>query len=294
MKLKFHTLDVFTSERFGGNPLAVVMGADGLSSAQMQKIAREFNLSETVFVLEAENSEHTARIRIFTPVLEMPFAGHPTIGTAILLSQLGGDENIVLEEGVGPIDVSVKSDGHGRPFAEFAAAKSPVSSGKAPDDLAISRALGLGVDDIGFDDHRPCLFDAGVQFLFVPVASRDALAASVVNMAAWPGLEGADGIGVYVYCRGIVDGVDYHSRMFGPSVGVMEDPATGSAAAAFPGAIHVGSVFADGRHDLVVAQGEDMGRPSLVYLSIDISSADISAVRVGGGAVNVLEGEVSC
>ena len=293
MACRFFTLDVFTDQRFGGNPLAVVVDADDLDGATMQIIAREFNLSETVFVLKPENDAHTARVRIFTSVREMPFAGHPTVGTAVLLGQLRGiTDKVVLEEGVGPVEVSLADMNAAAPFAELSAAVMPFEEAGAPDKESTAKALGLMKADIGFDNHQPSLFNAGNRFFYVPVNSRQALAESRANTGSWDLLEGQEGIGIFVYCRGDAEGVDFHARMFAPRSGVIEDPATGSAAAGFPGAIHKAGACVDGTCNWSVAQGEDMGRPSLIALAADIDDGKINAVRVGGRAVRVSAGEI--
>src|SRR4029079_7574903 len=156
MRLTFHTLDVFTNQRFGGNPLAVVLDADGLETPRMQTIAREFNLSETVFVSKPQNHAHSARVRIFTPAIEMPFAGHPTVGTAALLAQLKssepsghGDALLVLEEGIGPVRVGVRLRPGAAPFAEFDAPKLPQESGTLPSTDRLAAAVALIPAEIG-------------------------------------------------------------------------------------------------------------------------------------------------
>ncbi len=293
MSYTFYTLDVFTDTRFGGNPLAVVLGADDIDGSTMQTIAREFNLSETVFVLKPENAAHTAKVRIFTPVREMPFAGHPTVGTAVLLAQLRGIAgSLVLEEGVGPVPVNVSELDTSAPFAELFGAVMPVEETGVPTTGNVAKALGLSPGDIGFENHQPALFNAGNRFFYVPVRSRDLLAKSQPKTGSWDLLQGQEGVGIFVYCKGEGDGVDFHARMFAPRSGIIEDPATGSAAAGFPGAIHKAAKLSDGSYGWNVAQGEDMGRPSLIALAADIAGGEISAVQVGGRAVRVSRGEI--
>ena len=178
MRLAYHVLDVFTDRRFGGNPLAVVLEADALDTVRMQTIAREFNLSETVFVCKPQNAAHTARVRIFTPAIEMPFAGHPTVGTAALLAQLkapepggNGDALVVLEEGVGPVRIGVRMRAGAAPFAEFDAPKLPEESGTLPAADRLAAALGLIPAEIGFENHRPLRIAAGNSFAFVPIVT---------------------------------------------------------------------------------------------------------------------------
>ncbi|VAW03032.1 Phenazine biosynthesis protein PhzF like [hydrothermal vent metagenome] len=293
MNTEFYTLDVFTDQRFGGNPLAVVLDADELDGAMMQTVAREFNLSETVFVLKPEKAAHTARVRIFTPVRELPFAGHPTVGTAILLAQLRGVEGtVVLEEGVGPVSVKVGELETSVPFAELSSAVMPFEEQPVPETGNVAQALGISPADIGFDNHQPALFNAGNRFFYVPVRSRELLSRSQPKTGSWDLLEGQEGIGVFVYCKGDGDGIDFHARMFAPRSGIIEDPATGSAAASFPGAIHKAETLADGHHSWRVAQGEDMGRSSLIAVAADIAGGKINAVRVGGRAVRVSQGQI--
>jgi len=192
MRLAYHVLDVFTNQRFGGNPLAVVLDADGLPPVRMQTIAREFNLSETVFVAKPENAAHSARVRIFTPTVEVPFAGHPTVGTAALLAVLkssaptgNGDALIVLEEEVGPVRVGVRLRAGAAPFAEFDAPRLPQESGALPPADRLAAALGLIPAEIGFENHRPTRFAAGNTFAFVPVASLQAMAKARVASSHW-------------------------------------------------------------------------------------------------------------
>jgi trans-2,3-dihydro-3-hydroxyanthranilate isomerase len=299
MRLTFHTLDVFTDRRFAGNPLAVVLGAEGVGDAAMQAIAREFNLSETVFVLPPADPANTARLRIFTPARELPFAGHPTVGTAVLLAELGRKETcpfettLRLEEKVGLVPVMVRRLGPDPPYAEFTAAKLPEPAGAPPPDAAIAAALALTASDIGFAGHRPTVFTAGNRFLFVPLASRGALTRARVEPQGWKAVAAAGVLGTYLYCAGEGGGgATYHARLFAPDDGVPEDPATGSAAAAFPGPLLVAGALAEGPNTLTIAQGEDMGRPSLIRLAATLEGGTIREVRVGGQAVRVSEGRV--
>ncbi len=297
MRLEFHTLDVFTDTRFGGNPLAVVLDADELSADAMQTIAREFNLSETVFVMAAAEAANSARVRIFTPARELPFAGHPTVGCAVLLAEMGREEGDVfestirLEEKVGLVEVLVRRLGPEPAYGELTAARLPEPCGKVPSTEKIAAALSLAPIDIGFGSHCPGLYTAGNAFLFAPLASRSALARAKVDTAGWEALAEAVGVGVYLYCAG--DGpADYHARLYAPGSGVVEDPATGSAAAAMPGALLVAGALNAGVNAVTIAQGEDMGRPSLIRLFADIEGGAITQVRVGGQAVRVSSGLV--
>lgn len=298
MRLAFHTLDVFTQTRFGGNPLAVVLNADSLDGAAMQRIAREFNISETVFVLKPQNAAHTARVRIFTPTAELPFAGHPTVGTAILLAALrmtgtdGGDAIIALEEVIGTVRVGVRREPGQAPFAEFDAPKLPEEVGTAPAASGIAAALGLIPGEIGFENHKPTQFSVGNPFLFVPVRDLDAIGRARAVIGNWERALG--GItSVFLYCRETVHAASrFHARMFAPGMGMPEDPATGSAAAAFAGVIHRFDQPPGGEHRYGIEQGIEMGRPSLIHLSLTVGGDRLETVRIGGHAVRVTDGEI--
>jgi trans-2,3-dihydro-3-hydroxyanthranilate isomerase len=299
MRLAYHVLDVFTDRRFGGNPLAVVLEADALDTVRMQTIAREFNLSETVFVCKPQNAAHTARVRIFTPAIEMPFAGHPTVGTAALLAQLkapepggNGDALVVLEEGVGPVRIGVRMRAGVAPFAEFDAPKLPEESGTLPAADRLAAALGLIPAEIGFENHRPLRIAAGNSFAFVPISSLDAMAKAHVAPAHWSAAFHG-GLGAFLYCRQTVHTTSaFHARMFAPEHGVPEDPATGSAAVGFAGVIHRFDDIPDGLHKRTVEQGYEMGRPSQIELSLEVERGKLAGVRIGGHAVRVAEGMI--
>ncbi len=299
MPLPFTTLDVFTQDRFAGNPLAVVREAEGLSDAQMQTIAREFNLSETVFVMPPERPVHSAKVRIFTPRNELPFAGHPTIGTAIALAALkapdtsGVHEAIVaLEENIGPVRVGVRFKDGEAPFAEFDVPKLPENLGEAPSKERIADALDLLPSEIGFQNHKPTRYGAGVPYTFVPVSSRAALDRARANMQAWSAAFGSSGHNAaFVYTRETVHRDHYvNARMFAPGSGIMEDPATGSAAAAFAAVIHRFEGPPAGWHRRVIEQGYAMGRPSKLVVSLEVDSGQLETVRIGGHAVAISTG----
>lgn len=300
MRLSFNTLDVFTDRRFGGNPLAVVHGAGGLTGGQMQAIAREFNLSETVFVLPSENPAHSARLRIFTPLKELPFAGHPTVGAAALLAEnkfgpgRDADALIVLEEGIGTIRVGVRLRKDQPPFAEFDAPKVPVEAGKLPPVDVLAAGLGLIPSEIGFENHRPVCYAAGSAFAFVPVASREAIARARVNGAHWAAAFQEQGIvGAYIYTRQCEHTTSaFHVRMFAPDVGVPEDPATGSAAVCFAGVIERFDDLRDGTHRRTIEQGFEMNRPSFLSLVLHVEGQRLQGVRIGGQSVRVSEGTI--
>jgi trans-2,3-dihydro-3-hydroxyanthranilate isomerase len=294
MGRRFVTLDVFTDRRLAGNPLAVVLDADGLEAAAMQAIAREFNHPETVFVLPAADPAHRARLRIFTPGRELPFAGHPTVGTAVQLARLDGGmaaRDIVVEEGIGPVRCRVEpvEGGHGR--ARFALPQLPVAAGAAPDDAAIASVFGLLPRDLGVGAMRPSVWSAGMAVTFVPVASLDVVRRCRPESERLIATFG-DGA-VYVFSAETVEPRHaFHARMFAPGLGVPEDPATGAAAAALAGLLGAHARLPDGEHAVAIEQGYEMGRPSLIELTMEISGGKLAAATIGGGAVVVTEGVI--
>lgn len=295
MKRRFVTLDVFTSRRFAGNPLAVVLEPDGLDQAAMQAIAREFNLPETVFVFDGDASVR-AGLRIFTPATELPFAGHPTVGAAVLLAlRDGGAEKreITLQQALGPVRCIVAPRGDGG-YARFAVPKLPQRTARAPDLGAIAAALHLETSDIGFDGFRPAEWSAGVPFHFVPVRDLKPLARCKPDLGLFDSVFGATGPGkAYIFCRKTVDARHaFHARMFAPGLGIPEDPATGSAAAAFAGLLAQHGHLGDGEHRVSIEQGIEMGRPSVIELGMTIRNGALTAATIGGEALIVSEGTI--
>jgi trans-2,3-dihydro-3-hydroxyanthranilate isomerase len=260
----------------------------------MQFLAREFNFSESTFVFPADNPSHTRRIRIFTPGGELPFAGHPTVGTAFVLAatgelELSGDETrIVFEEGVGPVPVLIRAE-NGRPvFAQLSAAKIPESTACPYDPASVARALSLSPDDVLQDPHAIESWSVGLPFLFVPLKDRDALARSRVNSAVWNEVIAADEASqVFLFAQ---EGSEIFARMFMPGYGIPEDPATGSAVAALGGYLASRSSTQDGMLEFSVHQGVEMGRPSLLELEVDLVGGSVSVVRVGGASVLISSG----
>lgn len=298
-ELTYHTLDVFTAEPFGGNQLAVIPDAPELDTALMQAIAREFNYPETVFIQTADHPDALYRLRIFTPVSELSFAGHPTIGTAQLLYELGktpaainGETAFQLEEGIGLVPVNVKFDEHGRCFSQLSAARMPQVSDAVPSGDDLAGMLGLEADQIiGHDGFRPAHCSAGVPFTCIPVRERAALSDCSLDITRWREiLATTEAPQVYVYCRAASDDdVDFHARMFAPALGVPEDPATGAAATAFAGLLFERN--GEGG-SWVIAQGEDMGRPSRIHVEINGIDGVMQSVRVGGHAVRISTGHM--
>ncbi len=295
MRRRYFTLDVFTTRRFAGNPLAVVLDAGGLESAAMQSVAREFNLPETVFVFPADDPKHRARVRIFTPARELPFAGHPTVGAAVLFAHLdGGDgaREIVLAEQVGPVVCRVRP-GSGGGHASFAIPKLPEKLGPIQDTAKLAAALGLKSADLGCGNFVPENWNAGNSFTFVPVRGLEAIGRARPDMTRWGEAFGpGDPPGAFLFCREVAEPANaYRARMFAPAMGVLEDPATGSAVAAFAGVLAT-SGLGDGRHDFAIEQGYEMGRPSLLHLSLTLRARTLEGATVGGDAVIVSEGMI--
>ena len=298
----FHTLDVFTERPFGGNPLAVFPEAAGLGEAQMQAVARELNLSETVFVLPPADPAHTRRLRIFTPGTELPFAGHPTVGTAHLLAEIGevplaGTETrIVFEEGVGPVPVTIRT-ADGRPvFAQLSAAQPPERGPAPPTAAELAALLSLEPRDIAAEP-APAAVSCGVPFLFVTLSGLDALGRARLRREAWEQLL-ADFWAPHLYllaaagATGEGPSSTYRARMFAPAMGIDEDPATGAAATALAGYLAPLAGQAEGTLRWSVAQGVEMGRPSRLAIEADLSAGAVTAVRVGGSSVSISQGEM--
>ena len=299
MPRRYAVLDVFTDEPLSGNPLAVVLEAEGLDHARMQAIAREFNLSETVFVLPPREARHRARLRIFTPARELPFAGHPTVGTAVLLAlqnRSGADAQAFgLEEEVGIVPCVVEAKGARAGHARFRLPRLPAIDGDAPDEIAVAWALGLDPTAIGFDRHVTSRHSAGVGFTFVPIASLEAIERAKPAGEAFEKAFGGPGRRpvAFLYTRETVGaGRHFHARMFGQGLGVYEDPATGSAVAALSGALMQCEPLGDGDHVFTIEQGFEMGRPSLIELRMTIRNGALVSAEIGGSAIVVAEGEL--
>ena len=267
MKVQFYTCDVFTDVRFGGNPLAVLPDATGLSSVQMQQIAREFNFSESTFVLPSHGG-HTRNVRIFTPTQEIPFAGHPNIGTAFVLSSIGEigniDEglNIVFEEKAGPVPISIRQVGADI-WCELKAPE-PLSLGQSIDLDLIAAALSLVSEDIVTSTHQPIVASVGLPFIIVELDSRLALERARSYL---PAIEEIQGLGVMpdilLYVRS-EDDFDIRARVFAPLDGVPEDPATGSANCALAALLSHYKTESTGDFSWRIAQGVEMKRPSVL------------------------------
>lgn len=296
MRRPFFTLDVFTSERLCGNPLAVVLEAADLDTVRMQAIAREFNLSETVFILPPSSERHRARVRIFTPVLEMPFAGHPLIGSACLLALLDGARGdasaFALETGVGDVPCVVSPQTADQARARLRLPRLPIPITVQRDRSALAAAFGLDPGDIGFSNHHPTRFDAGAAYDCIPVRDLEALNRARPVRPAFDQLFAPPAGLTLLYTRAGQVGVDWRSRMFAPGYGVEEDPATGSAAAAFVGVLMAFEHPGDGVHDIVICQGVEMGRPSRLDLQLTIANGALSHSELAGDAIIISEGSL--
>jgi trans-2,3-dihydro-3-hydroxyanthranilate isomerase len=300
MHPRYLTADVFTDHVFGGNQLAVFPDAAEIPSELMQRIAREFNYSETTFVLPPSDPKHTRRVRIFTPGSELPFAGHPTVGTAHVLATIGaieltGDETrIVLEEGVGPVPVTIQST-DGRPtFVQLSVAQLPETGPPPPRPERLAAMLSLDPDDLAGGDMPPEAVSCGTPFLFVPLRDRRAVARARVRADLWD-----ETLRSYWTSLVMVFALDperpdsdVRARMFAPSIGVPEDPATGGAAVGLGGYLAARDPRFEGTLHWTVEQGFEMGRPSILRVEADKKAGRITGVRVGGETVVVCEGRM--
>ena len=300
MRARYFTCDVFTNQRFGGNQLAVFPDASGIAAELMPRIAREFNFSETTFVFPPNDPNHTARVRIFTPGSELQFAGHPTVGTAHVLASIGaipltGDETrIVLEEGVGPVPVTVRCT-NGRPtFAQLSVAQLPrVTPPPRPAEM-LAAMLSLTPHDLAGDGMAPEAISCGTPFLFVPLRNRAAVARARIKLDLYDSvLDGYLTDKVFFFALDPErPGSQVRARMFAPSSGITEDPATGSAATGLGGYLAARDPRQDGTLRWRIEQGFEMGRPSILDVDVDTQEGKITAVRVGGETVMMSEGQM--
>jgi len=297
----FVTLDVFTDRMFGGNPLAVLPDARGLKTEQMQAIAREFNYSETTFVLPPEDANNTRKVRIFTPMAEIPFAGHPNVGTAVALARLDvlgeviAGQRILFEEGAGVVSLILRGNGGEIDAAEFIA---PVLN-QFEDDVPVeeaAKALGLTPDKVVSEYHAPRVVSVGVRFLYVELKDLEALSASEAAPGPVTRISAARGLdGVYAYVRigeDAKNGVDLRARVYAPVHGVMEDPASGSANAGLANILASLNEERDATLEWNVAQGVEMRRPSRLHMTAERRNGEVAEVRVAGGAVMACRGQI--
>ena len=290
MKYRFYTCDVFTDQRFGGNPLAVLPEADGLTSEQMQQIAREFNYSESTFVLPAETG-HTNRVRIFTPTTEVPFAGHPNIGTAFILSTIGvlGDASTITFEEKGGLVPLTLEQRDGRLWIELKAPQK-VNVGATISPERMAEILSLSPEEIVTGQHLPQASSVGLPFLITELRDLDALQRARVRIDKLEELvESQLPADVHLYIHSN-DDYDIRARMFAPLDGVPEDPATGSANCALVGLLSSLDSASDGEQSWRIAQGIEMGRPSLLEARTQKRNGEVTGVFIGGSCVMVSEG----
>ena len=295
----FITADVFAEHRFGGNQLAVFPDASKIAPEDFQLIAREFNYSETTFVLPPDNPSHAARVRIFSPKTEMPFAGHPTIGTAYVLARLGvirltGDEvRIVFEEGAGPVPVTIRAINREPHLIQLTAPKRPEIAGGSPDLSLLAELLSLEPSALDDARVRPAIVSSGIPFLLVPLTDADAVARARLNTEVYESLR-RNHLSEKVFIFSLANDSEstVRARMFAPASGIPEDPATGSAAVALGGYLAMTNSLSTGTFRWTIQQGVEMGRPSVMEVEADKEMARVSAVRVGGRTVLVSEGNL--
>lgn len=296
MTYKYYICDVFTDRRFGGNQLAVLPEAQGLSDKQMQQIAREFNFAETTFVLPAA-SGHTRRVRIFTPIAEIPFAGHPNIGTAFALATAGElgeiatSITVTFEEKAGLVPVSIHRR-PGQPLWCELSAPEPLSLGKVVAPGLLASAVSLTEQDVVVTAHPPQVVSVGLPFVMAELRNREALERARPDMAGVDALA-AEGVvpDIHLYTRS-GDEFDIRARMFAPRDGIPEDPATGSANCALAGLLSHCKAEPDGRFSWRIAQGVEMGRPSVLEARAEKRGGKVVGAWIGGSSVMVSEGVI--
>ncbi|MCI0706256.1 MAG: PhzF family phenazine biosynthesis protein [Ignavibacteriae bacterium] len=296
MKHQYYLADVFTDKVFGGNPLAVFPNAERLRPELMPLLARELNISECAFAFPPSDSSHELKLRIFTPTRELPFAGHPTVGTACVLAETGriqtrdGKTSITFEEAVGPIQITISTES-GKPTAKFSVAQLPEFGPPAPPAQDIANMLGLSPDILLTNLLPPTAVSCGVPYMFIEIPSAKHLAQVQLDLALWRKiLANFWAPHVYVIARDSNPEIVY-ARMFAPALGIQEDPATGAAASALAGLLGMADREIDKRFRWKIHQGVEMGRPSLIEVDANKQNGKITEVLVGGGSVLVGRGE---
>jgi trans-2,3-dihydro-3-hydroxyanthranilate isomerase len=299
MRLNFVTVDVFTTTQFAGNPLGVVLNAEGLSSERMQAIAAEFNLAETTFVLPPKDPAHTAEVRIFTPRHEMPFAGHPNVGTAFALARQGqsygrpvNGDKLIFEEKAGLVPISLLKDGSTVSGARLASPQALSVTDEVPVDL-VARACSLPSDEILTTNHHPCIASCGAPFILAELRSRDALARAsgraeifAQEVSKYPATS------TLIYTQVDEGDIQVRARMFAPHRGIPEDPATGSANVALIGLLAKLRREQNLHLSKTIAQGVEMGRPSLLLAEAEKKDGTVTATYIGGRCVPVMSGTI--
>jgi trans-2,3-dihydro-3-hydroxyanthranilate isomerase len=291
MKHRFILTDVFTERAFGGNQLAVFPDVTGISDVLMQAYARELNFSETTFVLPPSKPGHTHRVRIFTPTKEIDFAGHPNIGTAVVLAAEGktGEIEFAFEEGVGTVDLAVRIEGS-IGFAELTIERAAETRPSTIEPAQLAAMLSLPVTGMGAFPAFSA--SVGLPFFVVPLADFESVAAARLDLRVWEPLLPAASWSrdVYIIAGDFAPGGHLKARMFAPADGIPEDPATGSAAAAFAASLAAALPDTDGSFAWTVEQGAEIGRPSRISVSVEKRGGQVVSVSVGGHAVIVGEG----
>jgi trans-2,3-dihydro-3-hydroxyanthranilate isomerase len=294
VKYRYYICDVFTERRFGGNQLAVLPEANGLSSEQMQQIAREFNFSETTFVFPPK-AGHTRHVRILTPAREIPFAGHPNVGTAFVLASIGefgeikSSHTVTFEEEAGLVSVAIHESEGKIASCELTAPQS-VSFGKTLPIELVADATSIDAREIVTKTHGPQVVSVGLPFIMVELRDRSALEGARINTSGFEALV-AQGVmpDVFLYTQ-TGDGFDIRARMFAPLSGVPEDPATGSANCALAGLLAHYSPRPNGSFVWRIAQGVEMGRPSTLIARAEKKDGVIQTTRIGGASILVSDG----
>jgi trans-2,3-dihydro-3-hydroxyanthranilate isomerase len=299
MRLNFITVDVFTTTQFAGNPLGVVLNAEGLSGEQMQTIAAEFNLAETTFVLPPKDPAHTAQVRIFTPRREMPFAGHPNVGTAFVLAREGksygrpvSSDRVVFEEKAGLVPISLLRDGASVSGARLASPQLLSVGGEIPSEL-IASACSLSPDDIEIRNHRPCIASCGAPFILAELRTREALAKASGRADVFVReVSKQAATSILIYTQVDESDINIRARMFAPHHGIPEDPATGSANVALIGLLAKLRPEQDLQLAKTIAQGVEMGRPSVLQAEAEKKNGIVTATFIGGRCAPVMQGSI--
>jgi len=296
VEYKFYVIDVFTDKKFEGNQLAVFPFAERLNDEYMQKIAREFNYSETVFITPTKE-RNIRNVRIFTPTSEVDFAGHPNIGAAMLLARIGeySDErqiDIIFKEKVGDVPLRIYFNNSVPQNAELFTVKLP-EKGDSPPIEEIAKVVSLDISDF-VPTESPLSFSCGLPFLFVPIISHEKLKQATLNQEEWKNhISQSWAPQIYLFTRETeFSSSDFHARMFAPALGISEDPATGSAAAALAGYISKYIEKNDGTFTYVIEQGFEINRPSIIEMSFTQKNHKIESVKIKGNAVIFSEGKI--
>ena len=299
MRVSFETVDVFTSDRFSGNPLAVVLDAEGLTTAQMQAIAAEFNLSETTFVLPPNDPANTAAVRIFTPKSELPFAGHPNVGTAFVLARAGqsygrvvAGDRVVFEEKAGLVPIDVLRDG-GIVTGARLTAPQPFSLGAEIAAELIASACGLAIDDIETENHRPVIASCGTPFILAELRSTAALQAAAADADVFRReVTKHPAVSILIYVQVDEPAIAIRARMFAPHLNMPEDPATGAANVALIGLLAHLRPEPTLALTKIIAQGVEMGRASMLHAEATKQDGVVTATCIGGSCVPVMAGTI--